>query len=51
MMFLSLVLAALLGAATAQFPPTPEGITVVKSKLHENVSISFKEVGIPLQKV
>ncbi|GAB1199423.1 hypothetical protein APSETT444_008772 [Aspergillus pseudonomiae] len=42
-MLLSLVLGALLGVATAQFPPTPEGVTVVTSKLHENVSISFKE--------
>ncbi|KAK3305793.1 Alpha/Beta hydrolase protein [Chaetomium strumarium] len=30
----------------AQFPPNREGITVVQSKFHENVSISFKEPGI-----
>lgn len=28
----------------AQFPPQPEGLTVLKSKFHENVTISFKEV-------
>lgn len=43
-MLTSLVLGGLLGLATAQFPPEPEGITVLKSKLHENVTISFKEV-------
>jgi hypothetical protein len=37
--------AGLLGLSTAQyFPPTPEGITVLKSQFHENVSISYKEV-------
>ncbi|OGM51080.1 lysosomal protective protein precursor [Aspergillus bombycis] len=46
MMLLSLGLGVLFGVATAQFPPTPEGVTVIKSKLHENVSISFKEPGI-----
>ncbi|PWY64376.1 lysosomal protective protein precursor [Aspergillus eucalypticola CBS 122712] len=45
-MLTSLVLGGLLGLATAQFPPEPEGITVLKSKLHENVTISFKEPGI-----
>jgi hypothetical protein len=30
---------------TAQyFPPTPEGVTKVKSKTHEGVYVSFKEV-------
>ncbi|KXJ89275.1 carboxypeptidase S1, partial [Microdochium bolleyi] len=29
--------------ATAQFPPPREGITWLKSKFHENVTISFKE--------
>jgi hypothetical protein len=28
----------------SQFPPQPKGITVLKSKFHENVTISFKEV-------
>lgn len=26
------------------FPPRPEGITVLKSKFHEDVTISYKEV-------
>ena len=26
------------------FPPKPEGVTVLKSKFHENVTISYKEV-------
>ncbi|KAK3995523.1 Alpha/Beta hydrolase, partial [Cladorrhinum sp. PSN332] len=30
----------------AQFPPKREGITVIESKFHKNVSISFKEPGI-----
>jgi carboxypeptidase C (cathepsin A) len=34
----------LAGFAAAQFPPTPEGLTILKSKFHENVTISFKEV-------
>ncbi|KAI0139215.1 putative lysosomal protective protein precursor [Pestalotiopsis sp. NC0098] len=38
--------AALLGLAAAQFPPKPEGITLLKSKFHENVTISYKEPGI-----
>ncbi|KAK4164293.1 serine carboxypeptidase [Cladorrhinum sp. PSN259] len=32
--------------AHAQFPPKREGVTVIKSKFHENVTISFKEPGI-----
>lgn len=27
----------------AQFPPTPEGITTLKSRFHEGVEISYKE--------
>lgn len=27
----------------AQFPPTPQGVTVVKSQFEEGVSISYKE--------
>ncbi|KAI0397971.1 carboxypeptidase C [Xylariaceae sp. FL0594] len=27
----------------AQFPPRPEGITILKSRFHENVTISYKE--------
>ncbi|KAI1332446.1 carboxypeptidase C [Xylariaceae sp. FL0255] len=34
------------GVAIAQFPPKRFGITVLQSKFHENVSISFKEPGI-----
>ncbi|KAK4154409.1 Alpha/Beta hydrolase protein [Chaetomidium leptoderma] len=37
---------SLLLGARAQFPPKREGITVIQSKFHENVSISFKEPGI-----
>lgn len=36
--------ALLAGLAVAQFPPKPEGVTVLRSKFHENVTISFKEV-------
>ncbi|KAL1301770.1 hypothetical protein AAFC00_005968 [Neodothiora populina] len=32
--------------AAAQFPPTPEGVTTLKSKFHEGVTISYKEPGI-----
>lgn len=35
----------LAGLAVAQFPPKPEGLTLVQSKFHENVTLSFKEVG------
>ncbi|KAK2000992.1 serine carboxypeptidase [Colletotrichum falcatum] len=42
----SLLLGGLAGLAAAQFPPTPEGIKVLKSKFHENVTISYKEPGI-----
>ena len=31
------------------FPPTPEGITVLKSRFRENVTISYKEVSFVLQ--
>lgn len=27
-----------------QFPPIPEGVTTLKSKYHEGVTISYKEV-------
>ncbi|KAK2023101.1 serine carboxypeptidase [Colletotrichum zoysiae] len=42
----SLLLGGLIGLATAQFPPTPEGVKVLKSKFHENVTLSYKEPGI-----
>ncbi|ODA81076.1 hypothetical protein RJ55_04038 [Drechmeria coniospora] len=34
------------GLAAAQFPSKPDGLTVLRSKFHENVTISFKEPGI-----
>lgn len=40
----SLALGALAGLVAAQFPPEPEGIKVLRSKFHENVTISYKEV-------
>lgn len=40
----SLLLSGLVGLAVAQFPPEPEGITLLRSKFHENVTISYKEV-------
>jgi hypothetical protein len=37
---------SLVGTAAAQyFPPTPEGLTVVKSKHEKGVKISYKQVG------
>lgn len=44
----SVLLSALLLSrrASAQFPPEPEGVTVLRSKFHENVTISFKEVSL-----
>ncbi|KAI0472260.1 carboxypeptidase S1 [Xylaria cf. heliscus] len=33
-------------AVVAQFPPTPEGVTVLESKFGEGVTISYKEPGI-----
>ncbi|KAG8169263.1 hypothetical protein KVR01_000008 [Diaporthe batatas] len=38
-----LLLAAFAGLGVAQFPPRPEGVTTLKSKLHENVTLSFKQ--------
>ncbi|KAH6639940.1 serine carboxypeptidase [Truncatella angustata] len=43
MMLKQLVWGSLLSVAVAQFPPEPKGITVLKSKFHENVTISYKE--------
>ncbi|CCF46267.1 hypothetical protein CH063_15074 [Colletotrichum higginsianum] len=37
---------ALLGPSLAQFPPTPEGVTVLKSKFDKGIEISFKEPGL-----
>ncbi|KAH8596918.1 Alpha/Beta hydrolase protein [Bisporella sp. PMI_857] len=40
------LLLSLAGTATAYFPKEPTGITLLKSKYHENVTISYKEPGI-----
>lgn len=40
----SILLSGLAGFAAAQFPPEPEGLKVLKSKFHENVTITYKEV-------
>lgn len=47
MILLSLGLGlAFIEAVSAQyFPPKPEGVTTLKSKFHEGVTISYKEVG------
>ncbi|KND92309.1 Carboxypeptidase S1 [Tolypocladium ophioglossoides CBS 100239] len=42
----SLLLGGIAGLAAAQFPPKPQGVTVLKSRFHENVTISFKEPNI-----
>lgn len=42
--FLVIGLAWQIQHVAAQFPPPPEGVKVLKSKFHENVTISFKEV-------
>lgn len=36
--------AALIKPSFAQFPPTPEGVTILDSKFDENIKISYKEV-------
>jgi len=48
MAFIRSVAAGLLlvAHAAAQFPPTPEGMTVVNSKYNSGVTISYKENGI-----
>ncbi|KAH8888454.1 serine carboxypeptidase [Thozetella sp. PMI_491] len=46
MLTAGLLLCGALGIANAQFPPRLKGVTTVKSKLNENVTISFKEPGI-----
>jgi hypothetical protein len=33
------------GVVNAQFPPKPEGLTVLESQLDEGVRISYKEAG------
>lgn len=32
--------------ATAQFPPTPEGVKELQSKFHPGVKVSYKEPGL-----
>lgn len=39
----TVVLGGLASLAAAQFPPEPEGLKVLKSKFHENVTITYKE--------
>ncbi|PTB64899.1 serine carboxypeptidase [Trichoderma citrinoviride] len=46
MLSAAVLLGGLSSLALAQFPPKPEGVTVLRSKFHENVTISFKEPGI-----
>ncbi|PSR84070.1 carboxypeptidase S1 [Coniella lustricola] len=41
-----LILTGLIQTIVAQFPPEPQGVTVLQSKFHENVTLSFKEPGI-----
>lgn len=40
--------ASLVRPGVAQFPPTPEGVTVLKSKFDERIEIRYKEVSAPL---
>jgi hypothetical protein len=41
----ALAVAAVVAAPVwAQFPPEPEGVTVLKSKFDERITISYKEV-------
>ncbi|KAL7624533.1 hypothetical protein AAE478_006098 [Parahypoxylon ruwenzoriense] len=39
-------LAVVASSARAQFPPTPEGVTVLESRFGDGVTISYKEPGI-----
>src|SRR5947207_14995044 len=42
-------LAALLHPAVGQyFPPTPQGVTTVKSRFNNGVTLSYKQVGYPV---
>ena len=34
----------LLSRAFSQFPPAPEGVTTIKSKYNNDITISYKEV-------
>ncbi|KAK1757178.1 serine carboxypeptidase [Echria macrotheca] len=46
MHYASIILAGFVGTAVCHFPPKPEGVKVLKSKFHENVTISYKQPGI-----
>ena len=41
---LTAVIGALSGVATAQFPPTPTGVSVLESQIEDGIRISYKEV-------
>lgn len=46
-MFFLAVVSCLFGLVSSQyFPPTPENVTVLQSKFHPGVTISYKEVKI-----
>jgi hypothetical protein len=38
--------AFLASSAVAQFPPKPEDVKTVKSKFHQGIEISYKEVDV-----
>jgi hypothetical protein len=42
---------ALTGLVVAQFPPKPEGVTILESQLEEGVRISYKEVRLSHESV
>lgn len=44
----ALLLGSIAGLAAAQFPPPLTGVKTLKSKFHENVTISYKQVRFSL---
>ena len=44
----ALLLGSIAGLVAAQFPPPLTGVKTLKSKFHENVTISYKEVCLEL---
>ncbi|KAM3517671.1 hypothetical protein NHJ13051_008786 [Beauveria bassiana] len=42
----ALLLSSIAGLAAAQFPPPVTGVKTLKSKFHENVTISYKQPGL-----
>ena len=42
--YLLATIGGLAGLTQAQFPPKPEGVTILESKLVEGAKISYKEV-------